>query len=185
MAYVTQQEFNIALQDIEKIKDEITCLKENKADKEVLQNIKQDIAVLKKSIEDMHSDRTEDKETIKKLTEEVKRLNETVTNYSIANEKIKVNQENTLEKINDFKEDMKNMQEQMQQMSQSINTLNNTFQNLPSNIFAKMYNQYPLFKAAVRFLIVIFIIIMFTSCSFYVKNGVPWSQLKSIFTAVR
>jgi len=173
MEYVTQGQFKVALQNIDKIKEEIQRLKENKADKEVLQNIKQDIAVLTKSIEDMHSDRAEDKEAIKKLTDEVKSLSNIINGFNIDTVEMKVNQKNIDEKIVDLKSDISSLSADMQAIKSSLD-------NSLWNIFCKLYKQYMFVRVCTKFLIAMFIVIMFSSCFFYVSNGIPWDKIRSI-----
>ncbi|KHD34370.1 hypothetical protein NL50_17440 [Clostridium acetobutylicum] len=180
MNYVTREELDIALQDIEKIKAKVNLLEEKKADAEVLQGIKSDIKLLNNSIESMKSDRTEDKEMIRELKEEVRTLNDTINNSNIDTAEMKVNQKNIDEKIVDLKADIGEIQAQFSNLSKDIQVIRNSLDNSLWNTYVRLYRDYKFIRVCTRFLIVMFIIIMFSSCFFYVSNGIPWDKIKTI-----
>lgn len=173
MEYVTQNEFKNAINDIKNIKLKIASLEEKKADAKVLQGIKSDIKLLNNSIDSMKDDRAEDKEMIKDLREEVKSLSDLINNSNISTIEMKVNQKNIDEKIVDLKADINLLSAGMKDIQKSVD-------NSLWHIYCKLYKEYLFIRICTKILTVVFILIIFSSCLFYVTNGIPWDKLNNI-----
>lgn len=175
MEYVLRTKYEA---DISKIKMEIENLKEHKADRKVLQGIKQDIAVLTEQINNMQSDRQEDKEVIADLRDEIKNISKLVNNSTLTSVEIRSNQKHTDEKLTD-------VQGQITTINASISNIKESIDNSFFNILYKLYVQYRGVKVVTWFIIVILLITLFSAFMFYVQNGIPWNSIKDTFNMLK
>ncbi|MCR3759139.1 hypothetical protein KYB31_09070 [Clostridium felsineum] len=168
--YITKENFE---KEIQKIKADIRELQEGKADKETLNKIKETIGILNEKLSDMKDDN-------KDFKEELQKLSDVINNSNIDTAEMKANQKNIDEKIVDLKADIGGIQEQFSGLSKDIQVIRNSLDNSLWNTYVRLYKDYKFIRICTRFLIAMFIIIMFSSCFFYVSNGIPWDKIKII-----
>lgn len=182
MDYVTKEQYR---KDIEKLRIDIDNLKERKADREVLQGIKQDIAVLTEQINNMQADRKEDKETISELKDEIKNISKLINDSALTSVEIKGNQKRSEEKLTDLKTDMGDMKANINSLSSSVEEIKSSINNtLPKNFIKKFQND-KYFKLIAIICMVFLILGILSTCSFFIQNGIPWDKLKTFFDIVR
>lgn len=166
--YVTKEEFNL---EIELLRDKINVLEKNKADKEIIAEIREQISILGTKITDM-------KETRLEFKEELDKLNLKIQDNNINNIKIQEQQQQNKQQLLEVKDTIKNL-------NINLVDLKSTLDNSLWNTFCRLYNKYKSVKIITLICIIVFVTLLISALFFYTSNADYSKKFKDLYTFFR
>lgn len=191
--YACKEELLELKNKVDKLENEINRLKENKVDsltlEKTISELKININSISQRMEELSNDRKEDKEMMNSMRIEINKLIETINSANYGNLQIKNSQERMEDKMDSYQENTNKKFEMIsssqEKQRQDVKYLKETIENNLSNTLLRLYREKKSFRIIVKVVTVFVILGLISMFSFFMKNGIPWGDIKNVIDLVK